>query len=52
VREKIDKLLFEVKRQEVIENWIKQLKDASEIEIFVDDEELRAILGLGSMEEA
>jgi parvulin-like peptidyl-prolyl isomerase len=52
VREQIAKILFEVKRQEVIENWLQQLKEASEIEIFVDDEELRAILGLGSMEEA
>jgi hypothetical protein len=50
VREEVAKKVFVRKRQQVLDQWVAELRKASEIEVVTDEEQLLQILGLGAAE--
>jgi hypothetical protein len=50
VRDQILQKLFVRKREQALDRWTADLREASDIEIHADDEQLRTIVGLGSRE--
>ena len=51
IRDQILQRLFVLKREQAMEQWTKQLRDASEIEVYATEEQIRAIVGLGTVGE-
>jgi len=44
VRGEVERRVYPIKRQESLEDWMNRLREASEIEMLVDEEELRRLL--------
>ena len=51
IRDQILQRLFVLKREQAMEQWTKQLRDASEIEVYATEEQIREIVGLGTVGE-
>jgi parvulin-like peptidyl-prolyl isomerase len=52
VKQQIARRVAAQKRQRALEEWIGRLREASEVRVFVDDGQLRALLGLAAAEGA
>lgn len=49
VREQILQRVFLLKREQALERWTKELREASEIEMYATSEQVQAIVGLGEV---